>query len=260
MSFLDETGAIAADRFFAVGVLTHSEPSRLTRAIGKLRDRQHVYREFHFTELTRNSLPIYRDFVDICAQDPDLRFYCFVADRQVGDPVARFGDTWTAYAKMAEQLLVAAIRPGEIVSVIADNYSTPDHVLFEEDLKKEVNRRHRRLAVSNVCRMDSRASDGLQAADLLTSAVTFQFRQAAGLAGTNTPKPGSRTTWRISSRSTRSSVARGAIGTVSRCITTILAVPLAQPGPRNVPCKASGVGLWPIARFSNRRGPLAYSL
>lgn len=188
MSFLDETGAIAADRFFAVGVLTHSEPSRLTRAIGKLRDRQHVYREFHFTELTRNSLPVYRDFVDICAQDPDLRFYCFVADRQVGDPVARFGDTWTAYAKMAEQLLVAAIRPGEIVSVIADNYSTPDHVLFEEDLKKEVNRRHRRLAVSNVCRMDSRASDGLQAADLLTSAVTFQFRQAAGLAGTNTPK------------------------------------------------------------------------
>ncbi|MBI4942660.1 MAG: hypothetical protein HY830_18120, partial [Actinobacteria bacterium] len=70
----------------------------------------------------------------------------------------------------------------------ADNYSTPDEILFEETLKAAVNRRLRRLAVTSVCRMDSRSSDGLQAVDMLTSAVAFEFRQNAGLASATSPK------------------------------------------------------------------------
>jgi hypothetical protein len=79
-------------------------------------------------------------------------------------------------------LVVAVLRPDELLSVMADNYSTPDHVLFEEDLRAAVNRQLRRLAVVSVCRLDSRSSDGLQVADLLTSAIAFEFRQAQGLA------------------------------------------------------------------------------
>ncbi|HVX19981.1 MAG TPA: hypothetical protein VHB02_01395 [Acidimicrobiales bacterium] len=120
--------------------------------------------------------------LDLCLGTGLLEFFCFVADRKVADPVARFSTQWDAYGKLAEQLVVAATHPDELVSIMADNYSTPDHILFEEDLKASVNRRLRRLAVVMVCRLDSRSSDGLQLADLLTSAATFEFRAEAGLA------------------------------------------------------------------------------
>ena len=109
--------------------------------------------------------------------------FCFVADRRVADPIARFGSAWDAHAKLAEQLVVAACRPDELVALMADNFSTPDPVLFEQDLRAAVDRRLRRLALVSVVRLDSRSSDGLQAVDLLTSAVAHELRADAGLAG-----------------------------------------------------------------------------
>jgi hypothetical protein len=51
-----------------------------------------------------------------------------------------------------------------------------------------VNRRLKGLAVTSVVRLDSKASLPLQVVDLLTTAVTFQFRQNAGLASKKSPK------------------------------------------------------------------------
>jgi len=188
MSFVDESGAIANDRFFAVGLVKCHVPSRLMRGIQKLRDRKHWYTEFKFSELTLGKLGLYKELVDQCLSVGDLSFFGFISDRQVADPIARFGDAWTAYGKMAEQMVVASIDPDELMSVVADNYSTPDEVLFEERLKRDVNRRMGRLAVTTVCRLDSKASDGLQIADLFTSATAFEFRAAAGLASETSPK------------------------------------------------------------------------
>jgi hypothetical protein len=125
VAFLDETGAIAQDRFFAVG----------------------------------------------CA-----------------DPIRRFGTPWRAYEKLAAQLLIGSIVRDELVSVLADFFSTPHHVNFEMDVRAEVNRRLRRCAVTTMCRLDSRTADPLQVVDLLTSAVAFEFRQAEGLAGEGSAK------------------------------------------------------------------------
>lgn len=185
--FLDESGSIADDRFFAVGCLKLAEPSTLLRAIQKLRDREHWYDEIHWVDLTQNALPIYRKVIDVVAQS-DARFSCFVADRQQADAVARFGSPWTAYERLATQLLIGSIRPRELITVLADNYSTPDHVHFERDIRRAVNDRLERLAVTSACRLDSTSSDALQIVDLLTSGVTFEFRQAAGLAGKQSPK------------------------------------------------------------------------
>jgi hypothetical protein len=71
---------------------------------------------------------------------------------------------------------------------MADRYSTPDDVVFEKDLRNEVNRRLDGLTAVTVCRLDSTSCDPLQLVDVLTGAVTFEFRQEAGLAGSNTPK------------------------------------------------------------------------
>jgi hypothetical protein len=185
---LDETGAIAKDRFFAVGLLKSREPARLLRSIQKLRDRRHWYSEFKFTDTTRDSLSLYKEFIDLIAADSAVEFFSFVADRRRADPIERFGSHWEAYAKLAEQLVVACVRGEELVAILADNYSTPDYILFEESLKASANGRLKRLAVTSVCRLDSKSSDGLQAVDMLTSAIAFEFRADAGLASHKSAK------------------------------------------------------------------------
>lgn len=187
VAFLDESGSISQDRFFAVGCLKAPEAAPLLRAVQKLRDKEHWYKEIHFVDLTKNTLSFYKRVVDVIAA-ADVEYSCFVADRQAADPIARFGTPWKAYEKLAEQLLVASVKPRELMTVLADNYSTPDTVQFEQDVRAAVNKRLGRLAITGVCRLDSSAADPLQLVDLLTSAVTFEFRQSAGLGGTKSPK------------------------------------------------------------------------
>jgi hypothetical protein len=186
--FLDESGSIAGDRFFVVGVLKLSQPSRLLRRIQRFRDREGWYGEFHFAQVTKGSVELYKRLVDLVSHEDGLWFDCFVADKALANPVERWETHWRAYEKLAEQLLVGSIRPFEIVSVLADNYSTPPEVDFESTVTERVNKRLDRLAVANLIRIDSASTDGLQIVDLLTSAVGFEFRQAAGIAGRGNPK------------------------------------------------------------------------
>lgn len=186
-AFLDEAGFIARDRFFAVGCLKLSEPSVLLRKMQKLRDQRQAYYEIHFKNVTMGSLPFYRAVIDLVTANDGI-FSCFVVDRKAADPVARFGSHWLAYEKLAKQLLLGTIRRRELLVVLADNYSTPEDVFFEQDVRAAVNKRLKRLAVVSVCRLDSRTTDALQIADLLTSAVAHEFRQEAGTASKDNAK------------------------------------------------------------------------
>lgn len=188
VAFVDETGSIARDRIFGVGLLKLGNAARVLRSVQKLRDKNHYYKEFKFSDVKKGTLDIYRNFLDLVIGDPEAQFFCFMADSEKADPVKRFGTHWEAYGKLAEQLTVAALKPGELMTVLADNYSTPDEILFEDVLKASVNRRVRRLAVTSVIRLDSKASDGLQAADMLTSGIAFEFRQSIGNANTGNVK------------------------------------------------------------------------
>lgn len=169
-------------------MLKSVEASRVLRRIQKLRDRRHWYKEIKFSNVTKDALDFYKSVVDECLSHGDVDFFCFVSDRESADPVERFGSHWEAYSKLAEQLVVASLRPAELMSLMADNYSTPDYVVFEEQIRARVNSRIKRLAVVSVCRLDSKSSDGLQLADLLTSAAAFEFRVNAGLASHENPK------------------------------------------------------------------------
>jgi hypothetical protein len=186
-AFVDESGSVAFDRFFAVGCLKMAEPSVLLRQVQKLRDQQHFYSEIHFKALTAGALPFYRAVVDLVAAS-DAEFSCFVADRDHHDPVTEYGSSWRAYEKLAVQLLCASIKWKELVAVHADKYSTPDNVVLEKDIRSGVNNRLGRLAVVSVCQLDSESTDALQIVDLFTSAVAHEFRQSAGLAGSSNPK------------------------------------------------------------------------
>jgi hypothetical protein len=138
-AFLDESGVISQDRFFLVGCLKLSEPSLLVRRLQRLRDREQWYNELHWFTLTRKHLPLYKKVIDATATCPGLKFSCFVTDRTVADPVGRFGSAWKAYEKLATQLLLGNIQPTELVTVLADYFSTPNQVNFEMDVRSEVN-------------------------------------------------------------------------------------------------------------------------
>ncbi len=188
VAFLDESGSIAQDRIFAVGCLKLENPSVLLRALQRLRDRRQWYAEIHFQQVKDRAIPIYQEIIELIAATSGATFSCFVADRHVADPVQRFGSPWRAYEKLATQLLLGSIAREELVTVLADDYSTPPGVQFEVDVREEVNRRLGRLGVVSICRLSSHAADGLQLVDLLTSAVCFEYRQSVGLAATQNPK------------------------------------------------------------------------
>jgi len=133
-------------------------------------------------------MPRYLEVIDMVAGS-EAEFSCFVADRLTADPVRRFGTPYRAYEKLAAQLLIGSIRPREVVSVLADHYKTPHNVFFERDVRAEVNARLGRLAITPIVRLDSRAATPLQIVDLLTSAVTFEFRENAGLAAARPQGP-----------------------------------------------------------------------
>lgn len=187
VAFFDETGAIASDRFFVVGLLRITDHPSLNTEVRALR-RRHKYREeFKWSGITAKNLHVYVELIDLLVSSP-AKFSCFVADRHVADPVARFGDTFAAYEKLATQLLLGSIRPYELISVIADNYSAPNSRSFENAVLRECNGRLNRLAVVSVVQVDSAATAGLQLVDVLTGAVGFNFRANARLASHATHK------------------------------------------------------------------------
>lgn len=257
--FLDETGSISGDRFFAIGGLKLEEPGPLLRRVQKLRDVYHWYDELKFTSLTRKAVPFYQQVIDEVASEHRWEFYCFVADRQKADPIDRFGSQWDAYAKLAEQLVTALIHRSEIVTVLADYYSAPAGVQFEQVLRQAVNRRLARLGVVSVCCLNSNASDGLQLVDLLTGAVAFEFRQELGNARVTSPKgaaSGARPSrdgyavvpGRVAHRQPQRRCVRPRH--VVQGVTGRLGL---LPERRRVLCQL-GVGLWPLARVLCRPG------
>ena len=189
VGFFDETGAIASDRYFTVGLLRVTDYPELTKAVKALRKRYHYWDEFKWSGITASNRDIYRELIDLLLASP-ATFGCFVADRHVADPVARFGSTFAAYEKLATQLLIGSIRPYEVTSVLADNYSAPNDRSFENTVRRECNARLGRLAVASVVQVDSAATEGLQLVDVLTGAVGFCFRASSALASPTSHKGG----------------------------------------------------------------------
>jgi hypothetical protein len=186
--FLDETGALASSRdpFFAVGMLRCKEPYTLLRPIQRMRDRQGFYDEIKWNKVSAKNLPILRDLVNVFVGCRDATFSAFVVDKQEHDVIARFGGQFEAYDALARQLVLGSIKHGEVLWIIADEYSTPPTVTFEENVRDYVNRKakptkHGGAPVAGVCRMRSSGVDLLQIADLLLGASVYEHKHAHGL-------------------------------------------------------------------------------
>lgn len=186
MAFIDESGAVTHDRFFILGCLVTDAAPAIARSAHIYRDRAHFYEELHFTRMSGATQPHYEAMVRLLSrafQNGQATFNCCVADRAALDVVAAFGGPYGAYEGVATRLLVnaAVTRPG-LISAVADSYSTPEGVTFEENVQTSVNSALGELRIASLIRMDSRSSDLLQLTDLITSIIGFEFRADAGLA------------------------------------------------------------------------------
>lgn len=188
--FLDETGVVhrASDRYFGIGCLKARDPSPLLQGLHRLREQAGFHDELHWADFDKAKLRGRDDLVelgkaaiDLVFDSDDAEFCCHIADRAAGDLTARFHrhpyPGHKAYEWLAAQVLDAAVGDTEIVTVLADRLSTSPAVRFESDVAAVVNQRRRRLAVSSVCRLDSRSTDGLQLVDVLLGATALDLRQ-----------------------------------------------------------------------------------
>lgn len=189
-AFLDETGTLggARDPFFAVGLLRCADPYKLARPIQRIRDRQHFYDEIKWSTVSEKKLPLLIDLVNVFFSS-DATFSAFVADKSRHDVIGRFGGSFKAYEALARQLVRASVRRGEILWVIADEYSTPPAETFEENVRDYVNLKLKRTAVAGVCRMRSSGVDLLQVIDLILGAVVYEYKANAGVVSLARYKP-----------------------------------------------------------------------
>lgn len=189
-AFLDETGTLggARDPFFAVGLLRCAEPYQLSRPMQRIRDKQHFYDEIKWNKVSEKKLPLMIDLVNVFLSS-DATFSAFVADKTQHDVIGRFGGPFRAYEALSRQLVRGSVRRGEVLFVIADEYSTPPAETFEENVRDYVNRQLRRQAVAGVYRMRSTGSDLLQLIDVLLGAVVYEYKAERGVVSLGAYKP-----------------------------------------------------------------------
>lgn len=183
IAFLDETGALNASRdaFFGVGMVKSHQPELLSRNIQIIRDRAHFYEEMKWVKVDdrQRFLPQYEEVVRAFFEAPTTTFSCYILDKRAIDPVVRFGNLWRAYEELAALEVAYNTHDDELVTVLADNMSTPASVDFEGELRKNVSERGK--MIGGVLRVDSRGVALIQVADVLLGAVAYAYKLDAGL-------------------------------------------------------------------------------
>lgn len=177
--YIDESGSKGSgSAFFVMGLVKVRHPGALARDILAVRDRHRFRNEFKFTNVTKGALPAYLDLIDVLA-DSDARIGAYVFDKARHDPFPG-QPPWRVHANAAYQLVVGNVNRRELVSVLLDGIATPQEIALDELVRQRVNGRFKATSVVTCVCLDSKSSDGLQAADLVASAIAYERHAWAG--------------------------------------------------------------------------------
>lgn len=165
-------------------------PRQLHRDIIKLKNQQHFYKEFKFTNVTHSNLAIYKSLIDICFNTHGLRFNCYIVDKT---KITK-GHHVRSYNGYAGYLIAGAIdqadpKVSEYITILADDVSTNSiDDQFEKMVRLRINRVTRRNALFGICRLESHAVTELQLCDVLVGAVAYAHKMSAGSVSTKGAK------------------------------------------------------------------------
>jgi hypothetical protein len=179
--FLDETGRVGRDNIFGVGCLKVSPDTPALRDFREIRHSRNVHHELQWkridkTEYGARAVEASEELLRYCATRGNAQFCAIFEDGREPHLARRYGDRWRAYEALARDAILAVIEGDELVAVVADRYTPPKDLAFEQTVRREVNRHLGRLAVVSLVRFKSSSTDGLQAVDLLLGAIGFDLR------------------------------------------------------------------------------------
>lgn len=188
--YLDETGLLhspATDKVFGLGLTICHNPKQLHRDIINFRNKRKYYKEFKFTDIRNENLPVYKGLIDVFFNSKNVSFSSLVFDKKQLDLKKYFGgDYERAYgvyvARLVSSTLEAETSKGSnYIVILADDVSTSKEDQFEKVVKEKVKMRLRRNAVFGVARLESHAITEIQMTDVLLGIVAYSFKVKFGL-------------------------------------------------------------------------------
>lgn len=188
--YLDETGLLhspATDKVFGLGLTICHNPKQLHRDIINFRNKRKFYKEFKFTDIRNENLPVYKGLIDIFFNSKNVSFSCLVFDKKQLDLKKYFkGDYERAYGVYVARLVSGALeaeasKGSNYIVILADDVSTSKDDKFEKVVKDKVKMRLRRNAVFGVARLESHAITEIQMTDVLLGIVAYSFKVKFGL-------------------------------------------------------------------------------
>lgn len=188
--YLDETGLLhspATDKVFGLGLTICHNPKQLHRDIIAYRNRRNFYKEFKFTDIRKESLPIYKGLIDIFFNTKNVSFSSIVFDKKQLDLKKFFnGDYERAYGVYVARLVANALesessKGSNYIVILADDVSTSKNDRFEKVVKEKVKIRLRRNAVFGVARLESHAITEIQMTDVLLGIVAYAYKVKFGM-------------------------------------------------------------------------------
>lgn len=220
-AFIDESGNLASERYFGIGMLLVEDAGSLYDAVkpfyDKARDIAKAQKEktisdylqnskyknlaaiakasrgfelkFKYVNFTNNA--IYAELLRKYFTFSACRFSAIVVDRQDKDfkPQEIFANPFSMYLSYSALLLAGNMNNLDVcnVCVLADDLTKPKSITitFENALhskiKQKLKQDGRDRGIFNVTRLESHASLMLQVVDILLGAVLYDFKKASGL-------------------------------------------------------------------------------
>jgi hypothetical protein len=152
-----------------MAALKTNDPDFLTRGMESLRAKHNVRHELKFSELTRGSISFFQGLIELI-HDSGSEIGAAVIDKRLYDP---FPDKplWEAHSWTTAALVKGMTNRRELATLLVDGISTPADVAYGSRLRTSVNERFKSMRVVSAVSLDSRTCDGLQAADMVASAI-----------------------------------------------------------------------------------------
>lgn len=176
--FLDESGKLGevSQPYFTVGMIKCSQPYYLQQKIRYIREINNFWWELKFTDLNKAKLKVALEVLDTLFKTRNIYFSSYSVDKKSKYFKTEFhNDPFFAYEQISQQLLKGNLRKNEALIVLADNIVAPKRSKFEVNIKNKINDEFGRLAITGVCRLDSRTNDLLQLTDLLTGSINYEL-------------------------------------------------------------------------------------
>ena len=143
-SFMDESGTLHPNnpnRYFAVGALIDSYPDDLIKDLhlllqhleSKLGRANDTKLEFRFSSVTKSSLPVYTELIELLKRHHSWRFCCLIVDTEDSkyDQPADAQEIWEEYLKFTKLLLKNNLSNQERTVLLADYYRQPSGKVHE---------------------------------------------------------------------------------------------------------------------------------